>query len=357
MAYISSATRALLVESLKGTAFTIPDLEAMIAHWPASSNMHEELLRDEVHERLEGLFPPGKRLQKMMLADAALFGSSWWPYASFKDLCVVTHLSTWLFAWDDELDSAEYSDLINDMEKATAFREDTIQYIQACLDQDYGEPIAVDSPIITDIRRVCDAVRQRYPLEKTRVFLTELVYFVESCQLEQQNQVEGHWPASQEYLQRRMGSGAVRVCLALSEFACRILLPSEIMTDPDMITIWDATNIIISLMNDILSFKKEFAQGQVDSILPVLFAEHGSMDAAMSIAASLIVQHVQIVDDAAKRLLQRHGKCSILQQDLHAFIDSCKYACTGNLNWSLVSGRFQICETTTKGGILVTLAS
>jgi hypothetical protein len=193
--------------------------------------------------------------------------------------------------------------------------------------------------------------------EKTRVFLTELVYFVESCQLEQQNQVEGHLPAAQEYLQRRMGSGAVRVCLALSEFACRIVLPSEIMAGPDMTTIWDATNIIICLMNDILSLKKEFAQGQVDSILPVLFAEHGSMDAAMSIAAKLIVQHVRSVDDAAKRLLQRHGKDLVLQQDLEAFIDSCKYACTGNLNWSLVSGRFQICETTTNGGILVTLAS
>jgi hypothetical protein len=153
-----------------------------------------------------------------------------------------------------------------------------------------------------------------------------------------------------------MGSGAVRVCLALSEFACRIVLPSEIMADPDMATIWDATNIIICLMNDVLSFEKEFAQGQVDSILPVLFAEHGSVDAAMSIAATLIVQSIRSVDDAAERLLQRYRKDLVLQHDLEAFIDSCKHACTGNLNWSLVSGRFQICQTTTKGGILVTLA-
>ncbi|KAH8700035.1 isoprenoid synthase domain-containing protein [Phaeosphaeriaceae sp. PMI808] len=229
------------------------------------------------------------------------------------------------------------------MDQATAFREDTIQYIQARLDEHYAEPITLGSPIITDITRVCDAVRREYPPEKMHVFLNELVYFIESCQLEQQNQVEGHMPTAREYLQRRMGSGAVRVCLALSEFACRIVLPSEIMADPDMSTIWDATNIIICLMNDILSFKKEIAQGQVDSILPVLYAEHGSMNAAMRIAASLIVQSIRSVDDAAERLLQRHRK------DL--------YACTGNLNWSLVSGRFQICQTTTKGGLLVTLAS
>jgi hypothetical protein len=193
--------------------------------------------------------------------------------------------------------------------------------------------------------------------EKTRVFLNELVYFVESCQLEQQTQVEGHLPTAQEYLQRRMGSGAVRVCLALSEFACRIVLPSEIMIDPDMTTIWDATNIIICIMNDILSFKKEFAQGQVDSILPILFARHGSMDAALSISVDLIVQSIRSIDNSAERLLQQYGKDLILRRDLRAFIDSCKYACTGNLSWSLVSGRFQICQTTTKGGILVTLAS
>jgi hypothetical protein len=64
---------------------------------------------------------------------------------------------------------------------------------------------------------------------------------------------------TQEYLQRRMGSEAVRVCLAISEYAYDILLPAHIMADQDMKSIWDTTNIIIYLMNDILSFKKEFA--------------------------------------------------------------------------------------------------
>ncbi|KAL5115784.1 hypothetical protein ACEQ8H_006279 [Pleosporales sp. CAS-2024a] len=341
------ATRELLVESLKGTTLVIPDLEAMVAHWPAAVNVHRDALRDEVHERLERLFPAGKRLQKMKLADAALFGSSWWPYASFEDLCVVTHLSTWLFAWDDELDSAEFSDLVSDMDRATVFRKDTIQHIQASLDDRYARSTALHNPIIIDITRVCEAVRRKY----------SSVYFVESCQLEQQDQIDGHMLTTREYLQRRMGSGAVRVCLALSEFACNIVLPSEVMADPDMSTLWDATNIIICLMNDILSFKKEFAQGQVDSILPVLYAEHGSMDAAMRTAASLIAQSIRSVDGAAERLLKRCGQDTGLHRDLEAFIDSCKYACTGNLSWSLVSGRFQICQTTTKKGLRVTLAS
>jgi hypothetical protein len=54
MAYKSSETREPLVESLKGTTFTIPDLEAMVAHWPASVNLYKDLLMDEVHERFKG---------------------------------------------------------------------------------------------------------------------------------------------------------------------------------------------------------------------------------------------------------------------------------------------------------------
>jgi hypothetical protein len=193
--------------------------------------------------------------------------------------------------------------------------------------------------------------------ENTRLFLDELVYFIDACQLEQQKQVQGHMPTTREYLERRMGSGAVRVCLALSEFACKMVLPSDIMADPDMTTLWNATNIIICLMNDILSFEKEFAQGQVDSILPVLFTEHGSMEAAMQTATNIIAQAIRSVDDAAERILQRHETDDNLHRDLTAFIDSCKYACTGNLSWSLVSGRFRICQTTTKGGLLITLTS
>lgn len=152
-----------------------------------------------------------------------------------------------------------------------------------------------------------------------------------------------------------MGSGAVRVCLALSEFAYNILLPQEVMADSDMAVIWDATNVIICLMNDILSFKKEFIQGQVDSILPVLYVEHGSMSIAMSIATGVIKRAVENLDAAADRLLERHGQTPTLRKDLVKFIDTCKYACTGNLSWSLVSGRFRICQKTTKGGFVVTL--
>jgi hypothetical protein len=192
-------------------------------------------------------------------------------------------------------------------------------------------------------------------VEKIRVFCDELVYFVQSCQAEQRQQLQGYIPTSQEYLRQRLYLGAVPVCYALSEFALGILLPCDIMADTDMTILLDATNLIICLMNDVLSFKKEFLQGQVDTILPILLLEHGSVDKAMDIVSDTILKAVRSVDEAGERLLQRYGEDMKLRHDLTAMIKSCKYACTGNLSWSLVCGRYQICQTTTKGGFLVTL--
>jgi hypothetical protein len=93
-----------------------------------------------------------------------------------------------------------------------------------------------------------------------------------------------------------MGSGAVRVLLALSEFAYKMLLPTHVMADQDMTKLWNATNITICLMHDTLSFKKEYAQGQVDSILPVLYVEHHSLEAATSVAANLLLESIRSVD-------------------------------------------------------------
>jgi hypothetical protein len=53
MIHETSEVRELLVKSLKGTTIAVPDLEALVAHWPAKINPHRESLRHEVHERFD----------------------------------------------------------------------------------------------------------------------------------------------------------------------------------------------------------------------------------------------------------------------------------------------------------------
>lgn len=48
-------------------------------------------------------------------------------------------------------------------------------------------------------------------------FVGELDFFLQMTELEQETQLSGEMPSPKDYLRRRMGSGAVGVCLPMTE--------------------------------------------------------------------------------------------------------------------------------------------
>ncbi|KAF2648757.1 hypothetical protein K491DRAFT_566743, partial [Lophiostoma macrostomum CBS 122681] len=86
-------------------------------------------------------------------------------------------------------------------------------------------------------------------------------------------------------------------------------------------------------INDILSIQKEVAQGQVDSLVPILFLQYGSLQQAIRTAAGMMSQAVQTLDDAADALQRECDQDPLLKERIGQFVDGCKYACTGSLHW------------------------
>jgi len=107
--------------------------------------------------------------------------------------------------------------------------------------------------------------------------------------------------------------------------------------------------------NDILSVKKELQVGQTDSLIPLLTLELGSVQAALDVASQMLRDSIESIDAAADSLLGRHAHDGALYANLQKFIDGCKYACTGNLNWSIVSGRYRLGCDSMQGGIRIKL--
>jgi hypothetical protein len=84
-----------IYDLVRGKSVRIPDLQAMMAHWPAATNSNLELLEKATTARFQWLFPDEeseKRLQKMQKMSAALFASMWWPYAPIQALYTVARL-------------------------------------------------------------------------------------------------------------------------------------------------------------------------------------------------------------------------------------------------------------------------
>lgn len=60
--------------------------------------------------------------------------------------------------WDDELDSAEYSSLINDLPAAIQYRNDTLDFIGACLTGQKHTSQITDNKVIKSFKPIGDAV-------------------------------------------------------------------------------------------------------------------------------------------------------------------------------------------------------
>ncbi|KAL8963659.1 MAG: hypothetical protein Q9193_000103 [Seirophora villosa] len=322
------APRKQLLKSLKGRVLHIPNLQALMSHWPQYVNPELERLREDVDNTLRNLFPDSTRLRKMSLADPALFAASWWPYASFQRLKIATYLSIWLFAWDDETDSAEFSSLVSDLHAARMFREETVGYMTKCLSGGHPE---------LDTKRSSNTIIEFFGTFGKTISSSCTAAMTD---VEQEFQLSGMLPTADEYRQRRMGSSAVGVCLAISEYAFGIDIPRHIMAEDDMKTLWTETNVIISTVNDILSVKKEM---------------HGTLERSMNEVVADLKRAIANLELAARQLLDRHSNETAVLPALEKFIHGCKCACTANMNWSLISGRYKLGRRSLHGGVEIML--
>lgn len=73
--------------------------------------------------------------------------------------------------------------------------------------------------------------------------------------------------------------------------------------------------------------------GQVDSVVPLLSLKTGSIQAAVNEASKMVENSIRQLDDAERQILDRYSGEPLSHDQLKSFITSCKYACTGNLNW------------------------
>ena len=127
---------------------------------------------------------------------------------------------------------------MSDWGAAQAFRDDTITYIRNCLNADNATLSTSETPlhpIIASFEPIGEAIRQAYTKGKQispiclhnsqltfvaaqiEKFLYELEFYIEMTGVEHRVLLSEETPTVEEYQERRMGSSAVGVCLAITE--------------------------------------------------------------------------------------------------------------------------------------------
>ncbi|KAF2121055.1 isoprenoid synthase domain-containing protein [Lophiotrema nucula] len=238
-------SRQQLLDSLRGQNLHIPDLRVIFQHWPQAVSPHLEGLKLDVPDRLLNLTSSSKKLARLHKAEFGLFSATWWPTASLERGKILTCLCMWLFIWDDEID-AEVGRLAGDLKASQKFRDTTIRYIKSCLGLSNAKYPTPENRIIAFFKVIGDATLEAYTLDQRELLLKELEFFMETSEVEQRRRLSEDLPTLDEYITCRMGTSAVGVTSAFNEFASDLApLPTHVMNDPEIRTLWDETNIIV----------------------------------------------------------------------------------------------------------------
>ncbi|KAF1913064.1 isoprenoid synthase domain-containing protein [Ampelomyces quisqualis] len=342
------STREALLDRLKGQEIVIPDLYAVFSSWvQIGVNTHYQELVPVADERLETIFEDKHKLSALRASDFAFFASTWWPRAHYDELRVLMFFTIWLFNWDDEIDEPMgcYSE---DLDAAEEYRSQTIDFVLECLglhDRPSAQRFPAQNKIIASFREIGEPLAKDYTIDQRKRFMEELTRFMEKTSREQQFRLCCGIPSVEEYWSFRMGTSAVGLVVAVQEYAMNIHICDSVMRKDTMIkSITDETIINISIVNDLLSLRKEISKGCIDSIVPIYCAQGMSVQNAVNEAVRALEASKSRFDKAAQSLSVAAQQDPLKYKHVSEWVEGCQSLCMGNLVWSLATGRYDISQ-------------
>ncbi|MFE0425300.1 hypothetical protein [Streptomyces sp. NPDC058953] len=143
-------------------------------------------------------------------------------------------------------------------------------------------------------------------------------------------------PPLAEYVRLRRYSSAVRTCIALADAAGGIELPAPEYDVPEVAALTDMAVDVTCWAHDIVSYPHQTARGRVVHGLPAVLGHWRQLDPQEALYAAARMHDEQVrrylaveasVRDWASPPLRRH-------------LDGLRYWMSGNLGWSLETGRY-----------------
>lgn len=131
----------------------------------------------------------------------------------------------------------------------------------------------------------------------------------------------------------------------LIEYALGIELDQEALTHPLLLDLREAVCYHICWVNDIISFKKEYAQGDFCNVVAVLYSERTASGAAAADLQEIVLEvsnMIQHKDEECVRLLSQIKESSLLmaKPGMAAYLQSLANWVAGHLYWTLNNERF-----------------
>ena len=96
-------------------------------------------------------------------------------------------------------------------------------------------------------------------------------------------------------------------------------------------------------------------QDTVDSLVPLLYHKVSNLKLSVSLIVEAVEKAIQNFDRTAEKLRKKYSGDEKIAQRLNAHIEASQMNCTGNLHWSLRTGRYGVSQRSIVGGVTIHL--
>ncbi|BAZ67068.1 MAG: terpene synthase [Pelatocladus maniniholoensis HA4357-MV3] len=312
--------------------FTLPEL---YCPFPSQINKYVDVLEDYALEWVLrfNLLANESSYERFSKSKFFLLSAAAFPECELEELKVVNDWVTWLFIWDDVCDM---SALGKKPELIEFFHNRFLEVLKGAevTSNDISFSYALDN------------IQQRILEKGTKRWFDYFVHAVENyftgCILEAENRSQGIVPNVDIYTSIHMLSGAMESSMEFIEFCNHLIIPDVLRANDILRKLTNLTNKIVCWCNDIFSASREMASGDVHNLVLVLhYQQNLSLEQAMKRAVEMHNQEIQKMIDL-EDFLPSFGE--ELDSEITKYISGLHSWISGNLDWSLRSGRYQNLE-------------
>lgn len=240
--------------------------------------------------------------------------------------------AVWLVCWDDCVDANE-GDLAGDYEAAERWRGRTVDVVRRILEVGGKGRIGEGDAVNEVFQDFATPFIEKASMVQRQHLFDELRFFIECCAVEQKLRLENTIPDYDSYIPFRIGTVAGRTLCSLVEYASQEELPPSIANSPLRSEMWDQVSILLSLMNDLLSLKKELHSECVINAVAALLAPEKSIDDVVREVEEKLKWAVGEFDRVADGLVKLVEDDEVKKGVVMRYVDGCRAVVTGTLEF------------------------
>ncbi|GFN14976.1 terpene synthase family protein [Aspergillus tubingensis] len=322
-----------LRESIKGRNVTIPNLYKLLPDWELKIHPMYQKARDEcLAPWMRRYVDDDLTRRKFEQADCTLFSAILCSDTSYEKLCTVAKYMFWYFIWDDC--EFPFFPFMTDYAEEYDFRLEYFKY-NLLLEGEY--PDISQFPVEQQKALRCwdevgAHIRQDCDRETCQILLEQMLGYVSSVSNVDSLFSSSAMPSVESYWQRRERTAAVYCVICTFPFAYGFNITRAHVEKEHMSRMWKHTSYLAHISNDIHSFQKEYNDGQLENLIPVLMANIGlDVNQAMQLSYHICRLEVEGFCANADRLCV--GEDAQGRRIREVFINCCTDMFMGLIHW------------------------